>query len=81
MQLDARPRDWQAYARQAVEFHLKNAHAWASAAAGQDLATQVDPDFTLGPHVPAGAVCLSGDGTDGRPGCLRDYWPSFIHAL
>jgi CO dehydrogenase maturation factor len=60
--LDSRPRNWQAYARHAVEFHLKNARAWASAAAGQDLAAQVDPGFTLGPHAPAGAVCLSGDG-------------------
>ena len=48
--LDAQPRDWARYTRQAVEFHLKNARAWASAAAGEDLAAQVDPDFILGPH-------------------------------
>jgi CO dehydrogenase maturation factor len=48
--LDAQPRDWDRYTRQASEFHLRNARAWASAAAGQDLSGQVDPDFTLGPH-------------------------------
>jgi CO dehydrogenase maturation factor len=48
--LDARPRDWDRYARQAAEFHLKNARAWASAAAGEDLTTQIDPGFTLDPR-------------------------------
>jgi CO dehydrogenase maturation factor len=48
--LDAQPRDWGRYSRQAAEFHLRNARAWASAAAGEDLAAQVDPDFTLSPH-------------------------------
>jgi CO dehydrogenase maturation factor len=48
--LDAQPRDWDAYARQAAEFHRRNARAWASAAAGEDLTAQIDPDFTLGPH-------------------------------
>src|SRR6201993_4024151 len=48
--LDAQPRDWARYTRQAAEFHRKNARAWASAAAGEDLASQVDPEFTLGPH-------------------------------
>jgi hypothetical protein len=38
------------YRRQAAEFHRKNARAWASAAAGEDLASQIDPEFTLGPH-------------------------------
>jgi CO dehydrogenase maturation factor len=47
--LDARPRDWDRYTRQAAEFHVRNARAWASAAAGEDLAAQVDPGFTLGP--------------------------------
>ena len=48
--LDAQPRDWDRYARQAAELHVRNARAWASAAVGEDLAAQVDPDFTLGPH-------------------------------
>ena len=47
--LDTRPRDWARYARQAAEFHVRNARAWASAAAGEDLAQQVDPGFTLDP--------------------------------
>ncbi|MFC0430112.1 ATP-binding protein [Kutzneria buriramensis] len=40
-ELDGTTRDWAAYQRQAVEFHLRNARAWA----GEDLAAQVDPDF------------------------------------
>ena len=47
---DARVKDWARYSRQAAEFHLKNARAWANAATGQDLADQIDPDFTLGPR-------------------------------
>jgi CO dehydrogenase maturation factor len=54
--LDAQPRDWARYTRQAAEFHLKNARAWASAAAGEDLAGQIDPDFTLRPHTLATAA-------------------------
>jgi len=45
--LDAQSRDWDTYTRQAVEFHRKNARAWANAAAGQDLTTQIDPDYTV----------------------------------
>jgi hypothetical protein len=37
--LDTRPRDWARCARQAAEFHLKNASGWASAATGQDRRT------------------------------------------
>ena len=48
--LDAQPRDWDRYTRQAADFHLRNARTWASAAAGEDVAIQVDPDFTLGPR-------------------------------
>jgi CO dehydrogenase maturation factor len=48
--VDACRKDWAAYQRQAVEFHLKNAHAWASRAVGEDLATQVDPGFVPGPQ-------------------------------
>jgi CO dehydrogenase maturation factor len=47
--VDATPKDWARSARQAVEFHLRNAAAWANARTGEDLATQVDPGFTLGP--------------------------------
>jgi CO dehydrogenase maturation factor len=48
--LDAQSRDWVRYTRQAAEFHRKNARAWASAAAGENLTGQIDPEFTLGPH-------------------------------
>jgi CO dehydrogenase maturation factor len=47
---DARARDWAKLTRQATEFHLRNATAWASAAAGEDLAGQVDPGFMMGPQ-------------------------------
>ncbi|CAM5561195.1 ATP-binding protein [Streptomyces stelliscabiei] len=47
--VDARPKDWAAFQKHAVEFHLRNAAAWANEATGQDLATQVDPDFQHGP--------------------------------
>jgi len=48
--LDAQRRDWARYTSQAREFHARNARAWASAAAGEDLTAQVDPGFALGPH-------------------------------
>jgi CO dehydrogenase maturation factor len=47
--VDACPKDWVAFQKHAVEFHLRNAAAWANEATGQDLATQVDPDFRHGP--------------------------------
>jgi CO dehydrogenase maturation factor len=47
--VDARPKDWTAFQRHAVEFHLRNATAWANEATGQDLASQVDPEFQHGP--------------------------------
>jgi CO dehydrogenase maturation factor len=52
---DATPRDWAAYTRRAVEFHLRNATAWANDRTGTDLSAQVDPDFTLGPAALAGS--------------------------
>jgi len=53
--IDARVKDWPKFTRQAVEFHLKNARAWANAATGADLAGQVDPEFVLGPDAVAAA--------------------------
>jgi CO dehydrogenase maturation factor len=47
--LDAQSRDWAAYHRNTVAFHLRNAHAWANTAAGTDLTLQVDPEFVPGP--------------------------------
>ncbi|MEV4783930.1 ATP-binding protein [Streptomyces tuirus] len=46
--VDSRPRDWDRLHRHAVEFHLRNARAWADARTGEDLAAQVDPDFVPG---------------------------------
>ena len=50
--VDTRHRDWAKLTRQASEFHLRNARAWANSATGEDLAGQVDPDFVMGPQVP-----------------------------
>lgn len=51
--LDARSRDWAAYHRDTVEFHLRNARAWGDRATGVDLAAQVAPGFVPGAPVPA----------------------------
>ena len=45
--VDARPKQWEKFHRQTVEFHLRNATAWASSSVGEDLAVQVDPAFSL----------------------------------
>lgn len=45
--LDARTRDWARFHRQAAEFHVKNARAWANRAVGEDLEDQVDQGFTF----------------------------------
>ncbi|MFF3593744.1 ATP-binding protein [Streptomyces sp. NPDC002387] len=47
--VDARPKDWVAFQQHAVDFHLRNAAAWANEALGQDLTAQIDPDFEHGP--------------------------------
>ncbi|MBE3010533.1 ATP-binding protein [Microbispora sp. NEAU-D428] len=51
--LDAQPKDWPKFGRQAAEFHIRNARAWADRATGQDLAAQIDPGFVYGPAVAA----------------------------
>ncbi|WP_204075586.1 ATP-binding protein [Planotetraspora phitsanulokensis] len=51
--LDAQPKDWEKFGRQAAEFHLRNALAWANRATGEDLAAQIDPGFVYGPAVAA----------------------------
>jgi len=38
-------KDWQTFYHQAIEFHQKNAIAWANAQAGEDVRLQIDPDF------------------------------------
>ncbi|MET7488936.1 ATP-binding protein [Streptomyces sp. NPDC005538] len=47
--VDGHPRDWPTLHRHAVDFHLRNARAWADRATGLDLAAQVDPDYVPGP--------------------------------
>ena len=51
--LDATSRDWAAYHRDTVHFHLRNAEAWANQSLGVDLTDQVDPDFVPGPATAA----------------------------
>jgi CO dehydrogenase maturation factor len=53
--VDAQVKDWATFTRQAVEFHLRNARAWANAATGADLAVQVDPGFSLSTWAPEAA--------------------------
>ncbi|MFI0420332.1 ATP-binding protein [Spongiactinospora gelatinilytica] len=66
--LDAQQKDWEKFGRQAVEFHLRNAAAWASRAAGEDLAGQVDPAFVFGPPKPqAQPVPAPSASTDAKP--------------
>jgi CO dehydrogenase maturation factor len=47
--LDSCGKDWARYTSQAVEFHLRNATAWGNDRVGEDLTSQVDPEFVLGP--------------------------------
>jgi CO dehydrogenase maturation factor len=51
--VDSTPRDWDRFHRQAVEFHLRNARSWGNERTGQDLASQIDPEFVPGPPTPA----------------------------
>jgi CO dehydrogenase maturation factor len=46
--VEERGKDWPKFTRQAIEFHTKNARAWANAATGEHLEAQIDPDFVLG---------------------------------
>jgi CO dehydrogenase maturation factor len=47
--IDATVRDPARFLTQMHELHLRNARAWANAAVGIDLASQIDPDFRLWP--------------------------------
>lgn len=44
-------KDWDKFYRQAVLFHQKNALAWGNARAGEDLTSQVDPEFSLTAYI------------------------------
>ena len=59
--VDGIPKDWERFARLGHQFHAKNALAWANAATGADLATQIDPDWRIEGRT---------DGPDG-PGLVR----------
>jgi CO dehydrogenase maturation factor len=48
--LDRQRRDWRRSHELAVEFHRRNATAWANATIGEDVAAQIDPDFVLDPR-------------------------------
>ncbi|GAA2970844.1 ATP-binding protein [Actinokineospora diospyrosa] len=52
--VDTVEKDWAKFHRQTVQFHLRNASAWANGRAGRDLAEQVDPGFVAGPVSLAG---------------------------
>ncbi|HZE40492.1 MAG TPA: ATP-binding protein [Stackebrandtia sp.] len=43
-------KDWGKFTRQARQFHVRNAEAWANSRSGADLSDQIDPDFVLGPQ-------------------------------
>ncbi len=46
-------KDWDAYHRQAINFHLRNAQSWANEALGGDLTGQIDHHFSLSSAVSA----------------------------
>ncbi|WP_173136214.1 ATP-binding protein [Kibdelosporangium persicum] len=58
--VDATSKDWRRFQDQAVQFHLRNAHAWANERTGRDLAGQIDPEFTLGAVPLAGSAVNAG---------------------
>jgi CO dehydrogenase maturation factor len=53
--VDRSARDWRRFHQQAIDFHLRNAEAWANEATGEDLADQIDPGFVLDPMSLAGS--------------------------
>jgi CO dehydrogenase maturation factor len=57
--VDATVRDWDRFVGQMHDMHLRNAAAWANAATGVDLSTQIDPHFRL---VPEGVGMIAGAG-------------------
>ncbi|HZR39263.1 MAG TPA: ATP-binding protein [Ktedonobacteraceae bacterium] len=40
-------QDWEKFYRQAVEWHRKSAISWLNVTMGEDVTTQIDPDFSL----------------------------------
>jgi CO dehydrogenase maturation factor len=58
--VDATVREPVRFLTQMHEIHLRNARAWANAAVGIDLASQIDPEFRFGPQLSS----LRGDGAN-----------------
>jgi CO dehydrogenase maturation factor len=54
--VDEVPKDWDRFTELAHHFHVKNAHSWANKAAGADVTTQIDPDFSLAPFTTVAAA-------------------------
>jgi CO dehydrogenase maturation factor len=50
--VDTTVQDWDAFTRQAHEFHRRNAVAWGNGRAGTNLTDQIDPHFAMGPLAP-----------------------------
>lgn len=46
--VDTTRQDWDRFYRQAVFFHRQNALAWMNASQGEDVTSQIDPDFSPG---------------------------------
>ncbi|GHO84082.1 ATP-binding protein [Dictyobacter formicarum] len=40
-------QNWERFYQQAVVFHRKNAFSWLNSSLGEDVSTQIDPDFSL----------------------------------
>lgn len=49
--VDACEKDWQKFSQQTLDFHRKNALAWANATVGEDLTRQIDPDYNFVAHI------------------------------
>jgi len=39
--------EWERFYEQTVEFHRKNAASWLNVTLGEDVSTQIDPDFSM----------------------------------
>jgi CO dehydrogenase maturation factor len=53
--VDGVEKDWHTFTRQAHEFHLRNAQAWASNKVGEDLTVQIDPGYVIGAELGTGS--------------------------
>ena len=51
-EVDSQQKDWDAFYKHMIEFHTRNANAWASKQVGEDLTKQIDPEFSLSKAAP-----------------------------